>query len=184
MGKVRTGWKRTTSAKIRKAPDIVISPKSILSKQLTKPKATWVGPKFVAEIEYRRTAPRQLIQKSKPEINLCFCDQLHADVQAIRQKERAMGLKRRRFKQTDSLETRLEQFAQDMRERADGKAPGDERNACSSEHVMLIKQSTLSGNFVRITRNVQRRSGLTWLLRLKNPALAAPVARAFSTVAT
>lgn len=38
-----------------------------------------------------------------------------------------MGSKRRRFKQTDSLETRLEQFARDMREQASLKAPGNER---------------------------------------------------------
>lgn len=37
-----------------------------------------------------------------------------------------MGVKRRRFKQTDSLETRLAQFAQDMCDRAE-KAPGEER---------------------------------------------------------
>jgi hypothetical protein len=38
-----------------------------------------------------------------------------------------MGLKRRRFKQTDSPETRLARFAQDMRDRAE-KAPGEERS--------------------------------------------------------
>ncbi len=36
--------------------------------------------------------------------------------------------RRRRFKQTDSLETRLSQFAQDMRERAESEPPGDTRS--------------------------------------------------------
>lgn len=40
-----------------------------------------------------------------------------------------MGLKRKRFKQKDSLETRLTQFARDMRRRADQKPPGDQRDA-------------------------------------------------------
>ncbi|WP_244554022.1 hypothetical protein [Bradyrhizobium arachidis] len=38
MGKVGTGWSRTTSRKIRDALDTVVSPKSRLSKQLKKPK--------------------------------------------------------------------------------------------------------------------------------------------------
>lgn len=40
-----------------------------------------------------------------------------------------MGLKRRRFKQTESLKTRLTQFAQDMRAQAERKPSGDERCA-------------------------------------------------------
>ncbi|QAU45832.1 hypothetical protein EAS56_32855 [Bradyrhizobium guangzhouense] len=40
-----------------------------------------------------------------------------------------MGKKRRRFKQTDPLDKRLLQFAEDMRKRADRKPPGDERNS-------------------------------------------------------
>ena len=39
-----------------------------------------------------------------------------------------MGLKRRRFKQAESLEARLAQFAQDMRRRADEKPAGDQRS--------------------------------------------------------
>ena len=37
--------------------------------------------------------------------------------------------RRRRFKQTDPLETRLAQFALNMRQRADAKPPGDERSS-------------------------------------------------------
>jgi bifunctional non-homologous end joining protein LigD len=64
MGKVGTGWNRTTSAKIRKALDTVVSPKSRLSKQLKKPKATWVEPTFVAEIEYRDITSEGLLRAS------------------------------------------------------------------------------------------------------------------------
>ncbi|QOZ67169.1 non-homologous end-joining DNA ligase [Bradyrhizobium arachidis] len=64
MGKVGTGWSRTTSRKIRDALDTVVSPKSRLSKQLKKPNATWVEPKFVAEIEYRDITSEGLLRAS------------------------------------------------------------------------------------------------------------------------
>jgi len=64
MGKVGTGWDRTTSGKIRKALDEVVSPKSKLSKQLKKPKATWVEPVFTAEIEYRDITSEGLLRAS------------------------------------------------------------------------------------------------------------------------
>ena len=53
MGKVGTGWSRTGSSRIRKQLDTVVTPKSRLTKPLRAPKATWVEPKFVAEVEYR-----------------------------------------------------------------------------------------------------------------------------------
>ncbi|WP_314952650.1 hypothetical protein [Bradyrhizobium cosmicum] len=37
--------------------------------------------------------------------------------------------RRRRFRQTDSLEARLAQFAMNLREEADQKPPGQERNS-------------------------------------------------------
>ena len=64
MGKVGTGWDRTTSGKMRRALDTVISPKSKLSKQLKKPKATWVEPVFTAEIEYRDITSEGLLRAS------------------------------------------------------------------------------------------------------------------------
>ena len=64
MGKVGTGWIRTTSAKMRKALDTAVSPKSKLSKQLKKPKATWVEPVFTAEIEYRDITSEELLRAS------------------------------------------------------------------------------------------------------------------------
>ena len=53
MGKVGTGWSRTVLSQIRKQLDTVVSPKSKLTKPIKKPKATWVEPTFVADIEYR-----------------------------------------------------------------------------------------------------------------------------------
>jgi bifunctional non-homologous end joining protein LigD len=53
MGKVGTGWNRTTSSQIRKALDTVVSPKQKLTKAIRKPKATWVEPTFFADVEYR-----------------------------------------------------------------------------------------------------------------------------------
>lgn len=64
MGKVGTGWNRTTSSKIRKALDSVVSPKSKLSKPLRKPKATWVEPVFAADIEYRDITSDGLLRAS------------------------------------------------------------------------------------------------------------------------
>jgi bifunctional non-homologous end joining protein LigD len=43
-GKVGAGWSRTVSSQIRKQLDTVVSPKSKLTKQLKKPKATWGEP--------------------------------------------------------------------------------------------------------------------------------------------
>ena len=64
MGKVGTGWDRTTSGKIRKALDEVVSPQSKLSKPLKKPKATWVEPVFTAEVEYRDITSEGLVRAS------------------------------------------------------------------------------------------------------------------------
>lgn len=64
MGKVGTGWSRTVSSQIRKQLDTVVSPKSKLSKSLKKPKATWVRPVFIAEIEYRDLTSEGLLRAS------------------------------------------------------------------------------------------------------------------------
>lgn len=64
MGKVGTGWDRTTSAQIRRQLDTVVSPRSKLTKPLRKPKATWVEPKFVADIEYRDITSEGLLRAS------------------------------------------------------------------------------------------------------------------------
>jgi bifunctional non-homologous end joining protein LigD len=64
VGKVGTGWNRTTSSKIRKALASVLSPKSKLSKPLKKPKATWVEPVFTAEVEYRDITSEGLLRAS------------------------------------------------------------------------------------------------------------------------
>lgn len=64
MGKVGTGWSRTVSSQIRKQLDVVICPKSKLTKQVKKPKATWVDPVFVADIEYRDITSEGLLRQS------------------------------------------------------------------------------------------------------------------------
>jgi bifunctional non-homologous end joining protein LigD len=64
MGKVGTGWSRTISSQIRKQLDTVVSPKSKLTKTIEKPKATWVEPKFVADVEYRDIASEGLLRAS------------------------------------------------------------------------------------------------------------------------
>jgi bifunctional non-homologous end joining protein LigD len=64
MGKVGTGWFRTVSGQIRKQLDTVVSPKSKLTKSIKKPKATWVEPRFVAEIEYRDITFEGLLRQS------------------------------------------------------------------------------------------------------------------------
>lgn len=64
MGKVGTGWSRTISSEIRKQLDTVISSKSKLTKQIRKPKATWVEPTFVADVEDRDITSEGLLRAS------------------------------------------------------------------------------------------------------------------------
>jgi bifunctional non-homologous end joining protein LigD len=64
MGKVGTGWSRTVSSQIRKQLDTVVSPRSKLTKQIRKPKATWVEPTFFADVEYRDITSEGLLRAS------------------------------------------------------------------------------------------------------------------------
>ncbi|MFG3598331.1 non-homologous end-joining DNA ligase [Bradyrhizobium sp. RDI18] len=64
MGKVGTGWSRTVSSQIRRQLDTVVSPKSKLTKPIRKPKATWVEPTFVADVEYRDITSEGLLRAS------------------------------------------------------------------------------------------------------------------------
>jgi bifunctional non-homologous end joining protein LigD len=64
MGKVGTEWSRTVSSQIRKQLETVVSPKSKLTKPLKKPKATWVEPKFTANVEYRDITSEGLLRAS------------------------------------------------------------------------------------------------------------------------
>ncbi|WP_342739726.1 non-homologous end-joining DNA ligase [Bradyrhizobium sp. B117] len=64
MGKVGTGWSRTKSAEIRKALDTVVTPKQKLTLPVKKPKATWVEPKFYADVEYRDITSEGLLRAS------------------------------------------------------------------------------------------------------------------------
>ncbi|MGY2906989.1 ATP-dependent DNA ligase [Bradyrhizobium sp. URHC0002] len=64
MGKVGTGWSRTVSSQIRKQLNTVVSPKSKLTRPIRKPKATWVEPKFHADVEYRDVTSEGLLRAS------------------------------------------------------------------------------------------------------------------------
>src|SRR6202023_1443473 len=64
MGKVGTGWSRTISSQIRKQLDTVVSPKSKLTKPIKKPKATWVEPSFVADVEFPDVTSEGLLRQS------------------------------------------------------------------------------------------------------------------------
>jgi bifunctional non-homologous end joining protein LigD len=64
IGKVGTGWSRTVSSQIRKQLDAVVSPKSKLTRTIRKPKATWVEPKFFADVEYRDITSEGLLRAS------------------------------------------------------------------------------------------------------------------------
>src|SRR6185295_495857 len=64
MGKVGTGWNRTTSSQIRKQLNTVISPKAKLTKPIRNPTATWVEPKFYADVEYRDITSEGLLRAS------------------------------------------------------------------------------------------------------------------------
>ena len=64
LGKVGTGWSRTVSSQIRRQLDAVVSPKSKLTQAIKKPKATWVEPKFFADVEYRDITSEGLLRAS------------------------------------------------------------------------------------------------------------------------
>jgi bifunctional non-homologous end joining protein LigD len=53
VGKVGTGFSRATSADLRRRLDAIETPKSRLTPAVKKPKARWVEPSLVAEVEYR-----------------------------------------------------------------------------------------------------------------------------------
>jgi bifunctional non-homologous end joining protein LigD len=64
MGKAGPGWSRTVSSQIRKRLDTVVSPKARLIKPVKKPEATWVEPKFFADVEYRDITSQGLLRQS------------------------------------------------------------------------------------------------------------------------
>jgi hypothetical protein len=57
-------WSRTIFGQIRKQLDTVVSPKSKLTKAVRKPKATWVDPVFIADVEYRDITSEGLLRQS------------------------------------------------------------------------------------------------------------------------
>nr|WP_083543494.1 hypothetical protein [Bradyrhizobium sp. CCGE-LA001] len=59
--------------------------------------------------------------------------------------------RRRRFKQSDSLESRLAQFATTLREQADRKPPGEERNS-------LLKRAYNADRAIDLERQLRQHS--------------------------
>jgi len=55
---------RTVSADLRNKLNEVVSPESKLTKSHPKTKATWVEPKFYAEVEYRDITSEGLLRQS------------------------------------------------------------------------------------------------------------------------
>jgi hypothetical protein len=53
VGKVGAGFTRAVLADLRRKLEAIVTPKSKLSGKVSKPKATWVDPVLVAEVEYR-----------------------------------------------------------------------------------------------------------------------------------
>ncbi|QOZ73217.1 ATP-dependent DNA ligase [Bradyrhizobium arachidis] len=53
IGKVGTGFTRASAAALRRKLDAITTPKQRLTKQVRKPKATWVEPTLIADVEYR-----------------------------------------------------------------------------------------------------------------------------------
>jgi bifunctional non-homologous end joining protein LigD len=53
VGKVGTGFTRSTSADLRRRLDAIATPKSKLTRPVRKPKARWVEPVLIADVEYR-----------------------------------------------------------------------------------------------------------------------------------
>jgi bifunctional non-homologous end joining protein LigD len=53
VGKVGTGFTRAVAADLRRRLDGLVTPKTKLSGRVNKPKATWVEPELIAEVDYR-----------------------------------------------------------------------------------------------------------------------------------
>jgi bifunctional non-homologous end joining protein LigD len=53
VGKVGTGFTRQVSADLRKRLDAIATPKTKLTGKVSKPKAVWVDPKLLADVEFR-----------------------------------------------------------------------------------------------------------------------------------
>jgi bifunctional non-homologous end joining protein LigD len=55
---------RVVSSQFRKKLDTVVSPKSKLTKPIKKPKATWIEPKLLADVEFRDITSEGLLRPS------------------------------------------------------------------------------------------------------------------------
>ena len=64
VGKVGAGFTRAVLADLRRKLEAIVTPKSKLSGKVSKPKATWVDPVLVAEVEYRDITSEGLLRQS------------------------------------------------------------------------------------------------------------------------
>jgi bifunctional non-homologous end joining protein LigD len=55
---------RVVSSQFRKKLDTVVSPKSKPTKPIKKPKATWIEPKLLADVEFRDITSEGLLRQS------------------------------------------------------------------------------------------------------------------------
>jgi bifunctional non-homologous end joining protein LigD len=63
-GKVGTGFSRTTSMQVRKKLEKLVTPEQKLTRKIRKPKARWVEPKYLADVEYRDITSEGLLRAS------------------------------------------------------------------------------------------------------------------------
>jgi bifunctional non-homologous end joining protein LigD len=63
-GKVGTGFSRTTSMQVRKKLEPLVTPEQKLTKKIRKPKARWVEPKYLADVEYKDITSEGLLRAS------------------------------------------------------------------------------------------------------------------------
>lgn len=63
-GKVGSGFSQKTSMSVRRKLDALVTPEQKLTRKIRKPKAKWVEPKFLAEVEYRDITADGLLRQS------------------------------------------------------------------------------------------------------------------------
>jgi bifunctional non-homologous end joining protein LigD len=63
-GKVGSGFSHKTSMAVRKKLEALVTPAQSLTRKIRKPKAKWVEPKILAEVEYRDITADGLLRQS------------------------------------------------------------------------------------------------------------------------
>ena len=63
-GKVGSGFSQKTSMSVRKKLEALVAPEQRLTRKVRKPKARWVEPTLLAEVEYRDITADGLLRQS------------------------------------------------------------------------------------------------------------------------